>query len=147
MAFYGKRLIFKIFGAVIFLIAFCAILMFGYTILVNPDSPVWLIYVILVMSAVGGGLATYALTTTVKTHIAQFLGVVSGILIGMEIITACQLTNFYAKLAGAILCGILGYFLSVKWDLLIKCFGTAVFGSYLIVRGVGIYAPGYPADM
>jgi len=45
----------------------------------------------------------------------------------------------------AILFGALGVWLAEKCKENIHIFTTAIFGAFMIVRGIGMYLPGYPA--
>ena len=147
--FAGKRLSEWFLSVIIFVITFGGFFMFGYTVLINPESPTWLFYVIIVIAILLGLLITMAFSKVFKRNISQCLGVISGILIGMELALLFKTNNFYVKLLCSCLMAGLGFYLSnkEKVDLLIKCFCTAVFGAFLVIRGVGTIAPGYPNDL
>jgi len=41
---------------------------------------------------------------------------------------------------------IIGWFLGQKLGNIVKAAGTGIVGSFLVVRGIGMYAPGYPSE-
>ena len=43
-------------------------------------------------------------------------------------------------------CGLVAMYLSDKLKRGIEVWGTALIGAFLLVRGVGMYAPGYPSE-
>jgi len=99
---------------------------------------------VLVFTTLLGCLAVYFAYRVAKGWATAILGAWAGIAIGVTLIKLFGVENIIVTLVTALLFGALGVYVGKKYNRFIRSVGTAIIGSFLLVRGIGSYAGGYP---
>jgi len=109
---------------------------------VKADWAKWLALVaIILVSAVAG----YYIQKLRKYSVA-IVAAWGGVMLGFIITTAFVIENkgaFYATIVG---CGIVSFFVALKIEKTVVIIVTAFIGSYSLIRGVSLYAGGFPNE-
>lgn len=146
MTFKGQALIFKLFGAIVSLVAAGIIFGMIYALFLPVNTNTGLLLGVIVAALGLGALIAYFTNKITKKLIVPILGAVSGIVVFLMIAKIFSFNKGLYNTLFAIAGAILGWFLGFKFDSIIKSLSTALIGSFLLVRGIGCYAPGYPSE-
>jgi len=146
LCFFGTKWIDQFLGAIVGLVG--AVVIFGLvaTLVLKVDSETWLVAVVIVVScALGFGIA-YASFRILKSYSVSILGAMTGGFSFLTIATAASISKGWAVGLIVVVGAVIGFVFGThdKVKNIIKNVSTAIIGSFLFVRGVGFYAPGYP---
>lgn len=127
------------FGAVVYLI-------FALLESLNKETSETVQWVIVAASAVIGLLAGFAVKKYRTIGVAA-LAAWGGVALGLLLTTTFFVENTYAKYGMIIGCAIILAFFAFKVEKLVVIAVTGFVGSYMIVRGISLYAGGFPNEM
>lgn len=146
----GNRLVDWITGFLIFLaltitlMAFCCLIVLGSSISID------LFVVSTILSVVISLIATYFLTKAFVKLSVGALGSWGLLSIAFLIVPIFHISNTSGgkslKLAIYIIVGFLGFIFGVYKSEAVKIYSTSLIGSYFFVRGISIYAGGFPDE-
>jgi len=75
------------------------------------------------------------------------LGAVGMVVVFLMLGKATGLNRHHMNIVLAVVGAIIGWFIAFKLRKFIKAASTALIGSFLTIRGFGIYLPGYPNEL
>ena len=152
MAFMGSKYFFLVISALTG-IALTVLLFLGtYNLFLDPKST-WkvtliLLFVFSVAIGVRFALWSYKYSKNFKKFAVWMIAIAFGEVAGMFLIGSFNLKFKGAAYAfGALLGYFAGTYILNLSRRLVKSVATALIGSFLFVRGVGIYAGGYPSEI
>lgn len=145
LAFFGNKFV----NIVIFLVASSAVAITLSSLFINlalskvdKEWVVWTAFVIIVLVSLGVGAL---LVKFRKYGVAIFAGW-GGVLLGFVVTTSFGVSNVYAYYA-IIVAGAIGmFFIAVKIEKTVIIMLTAFIGAYAFVRGISLYAGGFPSE-
>lgn len=146
LAFFGNKFV----NVVIFMVASFACLIIGSALFINlaldkvdEEWVVWTAFIViaLVSSGIGALLVKFR-----KYGIALFAGW-GGVMLGFVVTTTFAVANKYAFWAIIIAAGLGMFFVAVKVEKTVIIMLTAFIGAYAFVRGISLYAGGFPSEM
>lgn len=146
MAFFGTKFLFFIFGSIIGLIIALILFCVCYALFLPPNTEVGLLAGVICVCVLLGGLGAYFSYHFSKKYTVPILGLAAGIFACLMLARILSLKQIYS-ISLAIVGGIIGWFLGQKLRGIIKAVSTSIVGSFLFVRGVGLYAPGFPSEI
>jgi hypothetical protein len=147
VAFFGNKFLNFVIGLVGFLASTIFLVLSIFWIISKADANVddWVIYLLLVLCLVAGGGVGYILIKSRKAGVA-IMATWGGVTLGFILTTTLVIGNVIAYwaiiVASAAVCG----FLAFKFEKLMIMLSTALIGSYLAVRGISMYAGGFPNE-
>ena len=147
MCFAGRKFIFQVLGAVIGFVAFAVLFGLSYAMFLPVDVSTGLLAGVIVVCVILGGLISWGTFKFTKAYTVQILAGVAGAVIFVMLGKMAKLHKAYFTYIFAILGAGLGVFLGNKFHKVVKSVATALIGSYLLVWGIGQYAPGYPGNL
>lgn len=112
----------------------------------NKEASETVQWVIVIGSAVIGLLIGYAVQKYRSIGVAC-LAAWGGVALGLLLTTTFFVENTYAKYSMIIGCAIILGFLAFKVEKYVVIGVTGIVGSYMIVRGISLYAGGFPNEM
>jgi len=110
----------------------------------NPSDGVQ--WGIVVGCAIIGIILGLALTRARKLGIAA-LAAWGGVTLGLLITTTFVLESVYAKWGIMIACALILAYAAFKVEKIVIMTLTGIIGSYMVVRGISLYAGGFPDEM
>ena len=147
MAFFGSKFLFQVFGLIIGTVAATILFMLSYALFLPVDAATGFVAGVIIACVALGGLFAYFSYRFTKTFTVPILGAVAGVVIFLMLAKTVKLHQKKYTLIVALVGAIVGWFLAYKLRRLVKAGGTALIGSFLLVRGVGFYAPGFPNEL
>jgi len=147
MAFFGSKFIFIVFGFLVGTISTGAAFLFFYTLVMKNSSPQGFVIALVFASVVIGVAVSYFTYKFAKAWAVALIAAFGGFVVGALIVGALGITKPIAEIALVILGAGLGLFVGKKFNGFVRAVGTSVIGSFMIVRGIGMYAPGYPSEI
>lgn len=147
IAFFGSKFLFVVFGGIVGFVAATLFFLLAYSLFLPIEAETGMVAGVIVGCVVLGGLLAYFSYKLTRAFVVPILGAVGGVVIFLMLVKAFKLKKRTWNLVFAILGGVVGWFLAYKFRSFIRAAGTALIGSFLLVRGVGCYAPGYPNEL
>jgi len=145
MTFAGNKLLLLAFAALIFLGVTGATFMVVYNLFLS-NATMGVYVTVAIISSILGGVAAYFSQKFAKAWATTLLAAWAGFVAISFLVKLVGIYNQYATFTLTIIgTGLAAYF-GRKLDKHIKSFGTAFIGSYLLIRGIGVYAGGYPSE-
>ena len=145
MSFFGNKFV----NVVIFLVASFALIIVGSGLFINlaldtvdKEWVVWAAFVVIALVSFGVGLL---LVKFRKYGIGLFAGW-GGVMLGFVVTTTFAVKNQYAFYAIIIAAAIGMFFIAVKVEKTAVILLTAFIGAYAFVRGISLYAGGFPSE-
>jgi len=143
----GRKLIKPAIAIIFCLSTVVAILFFLYVLILQNDSKEWVLWLLLAVSVILGGIVGFFASKFVRIGVF-FLGLWAGAGIGL------LLNNmvFYKINHVAVLWVLMAVFgltlgiLSIFWYHYIVIVCTSIIGSFLFIRGISLFAGGYPNE-
>ena len=151
----GSGLVMTFAGAKFLLLVFTCLVGFAvtgifslvvYNLFLSPDTEQGVFLTIFVIAALLGIAAGYFSKKFAKAWATTLLAVWVGFIAASMLAKLLGIYNQYASTTIAILGAVGAGVLGKKLDKHIKSFGTAFIGAYLLIRGIGTYAGGYPSE-
>ena len=104
-------------------------------------------FIILVIAALAFGvLAGLAAFKLAKEWGVSILAFWLGIMVALLVLKLAQVQNQNITLGAAAVGGLVGAYLGRKYNTGIKKFGTAIIGSFILIRGVAMYLGNFPSE-
>ena len=147
MCFAGRKFVFIVLGSVIGFVAFAVLFGLSYALFLPVDISTGLLAGVIFVCALIGGALSYGTFKFTKAYTVQILAGVAGAVIFVMLGKMAKLHKAYFTYIFAIIGAAVGVFLGTKFNKVVKSGATALIGSYLMVWGVGQYAPGYPGNL
>lgn len=145
MASFGTKFIYGVFGAIIGTISAGALFALVYAMFLPIDSEVGLVAGVIAICVIVGGLIAYFTFKITYKFIVPILGAAAGIFSFLMLAKVFMLKG-YLNFLMAIVGAIGGWFFGFKFHTFIRAFATSIVGSFMMVRGIGCYLPGYPNE-
>lgn len=146
MTFLGSKFLFQVFGTLIGAVSAVILFLLSYSLFLPVDAQIGLVAGVIVVCIILGGAAAYFSYKLTKAYSVQIIGAIVGVVLLLMLSKLLKLKEAYLSLVFAIIGALAGWFLADKLRKFIKAAGTALIGSFLLVRGIGCYAPGYPDE-
>jgi hypothetical protein len=145
LSFFGNKFV----NVVIFLVASIALMLVGSGLFINfalkkvdKDWVVWTAFIVILLISMGLG---YLLVKFRKYGIGLFAGW-GGVMIGFLVTTTFHIANVYAFYAIIIAAGVGMFIVAIYVEKTVIILLTAFIGSYAFVRGISLYAGGFPSE-
>lgn len=146
LAFAGAKLILLAFTILVSVAVSGGLFMMSYNLFIPTKSSEGVYGVVLLICVVIGGVLGYLSKKFAKAWATTLLATWVGFVAMSLLVKIAGIYNNYAVLGLSILGAVAGGFLGKKLDKHIKSFGTAFIGAYLLIRGIGTFAGGYPSE-
>lgn len=146
MCFYGTKFLFQVMGLIIGCVVTSFLFLLSYALFLPVDAKTGMVAGVLVFCVVLGAVFSYYTYKLTRSYTVPILGAIGGVVVFLMVARLLKLKkpiNIVASVAG----GALGWFLADRFKRIIRAAGTALVGSFILVRGVGMYLPGYPSDL
>jgi len=145
LAFFGNKFV----NVVIFLVtAFACMIVLAVVFInyilekVDKDWVVWVAFALIALVSAGLG----ALLVKFRKYGIGIFGGWGGVMIGFVVTTTFAVSNQYAFYA-ILVAGALGmFYITIKVEKTVIILLTAFIGAYAFVRGISLYAGGYPSE-
>ena len=146
MLFKGSTIIYYVFGFLMGCIGTAFSFMFFYSLFLGNDTSTGKMVGVLILSLVLGGLTFFLTQKFAKAWTVTIIAAFGGFCLGMVCIGILNIKNSFAQILLLVLGAALGLVLGKKFDGYVNAVGTSLIGAFMVVRGVGCYAPGYPSS-
>eukprot|EP00355_Strombidium_rassoulzadegani_P009221 CAMPEP_0168617554 /NCGR_PEP_ID=MMETSP0449_2-20121227/5601_1 /TAXON_ID=1082188 /ORGANISM="Strombidium rassoulzadegani, Strain ras09" /LENGTH=207 /DNA_ID=CAMNT_0008658371 /DNA_START=774 /DNA_END=1393 /DNA_ORIENTATION=+ len=143
--FFGRKSIKPTVFVISFFVSSLTLLLFIYSLFVNKKTAEWLNWAILIFCATVGLFAAYLLIKYLKYGIA-LLGGSAGAALGFLVCSTFQIKHASIFWSAVACLALVMALLTFKKREHVMILSTCVLGSYLIVRGVSLYAGGFPNE-
>lgn len=146
MTFFGSRFMQFM---IAFLVCFgvtCALSLVGYNFLNSEKAQMWHLILLLVLALAFGILAGYFAWQFAKNWATTILAFWLGIMATLMILKLAKVSNQNITLIAAGVGGVIGAYIGSKYNRGIKQFGTAIIGSFILIRGVSTYIGNFPSE-
>ena len=120
--------------------------LFSYNVFLPHDN-VYLLVFYLFLCSVGAGYISYQCYSFAKTWAVPLISAWAGLGIGLILIKLTFITNGTLTLLFGIFSSYAGAYFGRKLNLIVRSCGTAICGSYLIIKGLNFYFGGLPPDL
>ena len=144
MVFKGQFFLHKVVGILVGLVSAVIIFGCGYGLMPNDVAPGVLIGVLILSIILGGVISYFSYKFTFKWAGAILSGIGGVVAVGL-IVKVAGLKGAIGPILCFLGC-ILGIYLGNKYKTFINSSCTSMIGAFMIVRGIGCYAPGYPNE-
>lgn len=146
MTFFGAKFLFQFvaFGFALFVTGI--LFLFSYNFFL-PHDKVWVMIAFLFLCSVAAGYISYQCYSFAKTWAVSLISAWGGLALGLILIKLTFIQNATLTLAAGSASAVAGAIFGKKLNLLVRSCGTALFGSYLIIKGVNEYLGGLPLGM
>lgn len=147
LAFAGAKFLFQLVAVLVAAIISAFLFFTAYNLFIPQDkvSTTLVVIVIIVCALIGLAVAFFTYKFT-KAWAIPLVAAVAGGMLGLVFFKLVGVKNGYVTILGAVLGAIGGGFLGKKFNSLVRIVGTAFIGSWFIIRGIGMYAGGYPSE-
>jgi len=146
LTFAGAKLILIAFTLLVGLTVTGVLFMVTYNLFIPSGSSSGLYIGVMIVCLLIGGVLGYLSQKFAKAWATTLLATWAGFVAMSLLVKAAGIYNSTAVICLSIAGAVGGGFLGKKLDKHIKSFGTAFIGSYLLIRGIGVYAGGYPSE-
>jgi hypothetical protein len=145
LSFFGNKFV----NIVIFLVCSFALIMIGSILFINlalekvdKEWVIWTAFVVIALVSFGIGLLMVKFR---KYGIGLFAGW-GGVMLGFVVTTTFAVKHVYAYYAIIIVGGVGMFFVAIKVEKTAIILLTAFIGAYSFVRGISLYAGGFPSE-
>jgi hypothetical protein len=144
MTFAGAKFLVFVVAVLVGILVDVVLFMLSYNLFFANDTKAGVTIGVLVFTTLVGIVAAIFAHKLAKNWAVSIIAAWAGIAIGITLIKVFGVENTMVSLVTAILFAVLGFYLGKKLNKFVKTAGTAIIGSFLLVRGVGSYLGGYP---
>lgn len=130
-------------GAAASLVVFLAC----YSMFLTDDVKTPTLVGVVVFSVAAGTLLSFMSYKFFKAMAVPIIAGAGGAVIALLLSKLAGVGSAKADTVFVILGVFVGLYLGKLYNVYVRSFGTALLGSFLLVRGIGCYAPGWPADL
>jgi len=143
----GNQFVNFVIGFVGFLAASVIFLELSFYGLASEDvqTEEWILWTILVVCLIAGGLVGALLVKARKIGLA-ILAAWGGVTLGLLLTTTIVIENTYAFYGLIVLCAVVCFYAAYKTERYVIMIASAHIGAYLFVRGISLYAGGFPSE-
>jgi len=145
MTFAGAKFFFQVFALLVSLLVAAILFLASYNWFLPESTGKGLLIGVLAFCSVVGLGAGWVAYKSGRSWAVPLLGGWVGIAVGMSVIRVVGVQKNLPTVAAAVIGAVAGFFLGHKLNRLIRSVGTAIIGSYLLIRGIGSYAGNYPS--
>jgi len=111
-----------------------------------PKDKLWALGLVLFMCSIIGGYVSFISYGFAKTWAVSLISGWGGLAAGLIISKILSIKNATLTLLFGIMGSVMGAYFGKKLNLLVRSSGTAIFGSYCVIKGVGSYLGGMPDE-
>jgi hypothetical protein len=106
----------------------------------------WHLIVLFIVALAIGILAGFVAWKLLINWATTILAFWLGIMLALSILKLAGVSDQNITLGACVVGGVIGFFIGKKYNTGIKKFGTAIIGSFILVRGISVYLGGFPSD-
>jgi hypothetical protein len=147
MVFFGSKFLFHVFGVIVGFVAAAFFFLLSYALILPVEAETKMLVGVITVCVILGGATAFISFKFTKSFIVPILGAVGGVVVFLMLVKLAKLRSGTWNIVFGIIGAVCGLFLAYRFKRIIKAAGTALIGSFLFVRGIGCYAPGYPNEM
>jgi hypothetical protein len=147
MAFFGSKFVFMVFGFIVGLLSSGASFLLFYNLLMKDDSPQGMVVGSIIASVLIGVVVSYLTYKFSKAWAVALIAAFGGFVLAALIIGLAGITNPVVEIALVVIGAAAGLLVGKKFNSFVRAVGTSLIGSFMIVRGIGMYAGGYPSEI
>jgi len=149
LAFFGNQFVEKMIAfitsvAVFFSGLYLTNMLFG-SIITKGTTPVWVGWIVLISWAIVGSLVGCWMARRKKWALAV-IGCFAGLMFGSLLTTSFMVSNSIVYYLVIVACGMIAFALTLKFESHVIIVSTAFMGSYGVIRGISMYAGGFPSE-
>jgi hypothetical protein len=149
LAFFGNKFVEAMISvissiAVFFTGLYLTNMLFGAAI-TKGTTPVWVGWIVLIGWMIVGGLVGCWIARRKKYALA-LIGCFAGLMFGQLLTTSFMVSNVIVFYLLIVACGMVGFALTLKFESHVIIVCTAFMGSYAVIRGISMYAGGFPSE-
>lgn len=147
LAFFGNKFVNFVIGLVGFLASTVVLILATFWVVekANQTPEDWVIWVLLGVCCLAGAGIGYLLVKSRKVGIAILAGW-GGATLGFILTTTFVIENVYGYWGTIIACAGVAAFFAFKTEKLVIMLATAHIGAYCAIRGISMYAGGFPNE-
>jgi len=146
MVFFGSRFIQLLGAFLVGLLITGVVFGIGFNFLPPHHTKLWVLILLLLVGIAFGVLGAKLAWNFIKNWVVSIMAAAAVAVMVLMILGVANVTNLYIKMAALFVGMLSGGFIGKKLNKLIKTFGTAFIGSFLVVRGVSFFLGGWPGD-
>lgn len=139
MTFMGAKLLFQIFGGLVFLLTTSVLFMVIYNFFLPVTASIYVVGGVALVACVCGVFAAIFTYKFAKEWSVSLLAAWGGIVLAVIIANIANLNNATATIALAVVCAIAAGYVGKKMNKLVRTAGTAFVGAGLVMKGVSLY--------
>jgi len=149
LAFFGNQFVEKMIAvitsiAVFFSGLYLTNMVFG-SIITKGSTPIWVGWIVLLSWAIIGSLVGCWMARRKKWALA-LIGCFAGLMFGSLLTTSFMISNMIVYYLVIVACGAIAFALTLKFESHVIIFSTSFMGSYAVIRGISMYAGGFPSE-
>ena len=139
MTFAGAKLLFQIFGGLVFLLTTSGLFMIIYNFFLPVTSSGYIVSAVAVFASAIGILLAIFTYKFAKEWAVTLLAAWGGIILSMVIVSLAGITNATLSILLAVICAIAAGYFGKKMDKIVRTAGTSFVGAGLVIKGVSFY--------
>jgi len=147
MAFFGSKFVFMVFGFIVGILSTGATFLFFYSIVMKDDSPQGFVIGCIFGSVIVGLGVTYFTYRFSKAWAVALIAAFGGFVCAALLTGLAGISKPAMQIAIVVVGAAGGLFIGKKFNAFVRAVGTSVIGAFMIVRGIGMYAGGYPSEI
>lgn len=144
MAFFGTKFIFWVLGGAVGFIVAGALFLAVQVMALPIDSGMGILIGVGIACIVVGGLVAWCTAALSRKYVVQIMGAIAA-MIGLVMVGRIFKQGGWVAIALGVVGAVIGWFVADKLRNFIKAAATALLGSFLLIMGIGQYAPGFPS--
>jgi hypothetical protein len=145
--FAGATFILFSLGAVAFFVSSYFIFIFVYGFLPQGSTSKYALIGLIIGSTLVGLAAAFVASKFAKDFGTTVVGVGGGVALALFILTFAKVTAEWITIVSCVAAGLIGGILGYKYNKQVRCIGTSLIGSFILVRGVAFYVGNWPTKI
>jgi len=145
--FAGARFVIISLGAVVFFVSSYFLFIFVYEFLPQGSTSIYALVGLIIASILVGFVGAFVASKFALIWGTTVIGVGGGVALALFILTFAKVTVEWITIAACVVAGLIGGKLGNKYNKLVRCVGTSLIGSFILVRGVAFYVGNWPTSV
>ena len=134
-------------GAVVFFVSSYFLFIFVYEFLPQGTTSIYALVGLIIASILVGFVGAFLAYKFALDWGTTVIGVGGGVALALFILTFAKVTVEWITIAVCVVAGLIGGILGKKYNKLVRCVGTSLIGSFILVRGVAFYVGHWPTSV